>query len=584
MRKLGFIFTADGCMRIPEKISVVDDFGSEDSYFMKRGIRQHINFPMDISSHSLPEAEEYVRNLARMGFNFITFHSYPEQWYQYEKDGKEYYAGHFFYSEPHRPQKDGIVYPLTGNREYFMIPEFEKYAQDETELGRKAVCWLRTVMEAAKKYGMEVRLSLELRGGKTEENIKICEDVVKQYPDLDSLELITQECGTFGPISWKKDEIRDRLYELFGSAAEDQEIDKYMHEDMLQLPVTMQELKASIDTIEALRKQGFPVPLACGIYATDSGTLNLALYFMRKLLPGEVEMTFLSAHGAQAVADNLKEMDLTPEGMQRCMIYSWAEFDGNMYILQSEIYGLEECIRVIDQKSGGQPYGLAVNHWRTAENTLTLSWAASGTCQRTEVTDFLSWYADQSGAGSAEQLIKSVDALEQASHYARYHLFNIGFCYLGCWTTNGLGYVGNWKGEEIRHGIALYIEALQNFEKMNGENGYVSLMKNRTECSILYLNAMQTLAGLQELYGKEEMEGYGQMVEDICSLAGFFAQSYLRLHCTNIADRGCVGTAVSYEHLVPEVIAYVRGVMLGDEGKTEDKKDVDEPPSPAIYE
>ena len=42
-----------------------------------RGIRQHINFPMDISSYRIEDAKEYIRDLARMRMNAITFHPFP---------------------------------------------------------------------------------------------------------------------------------------------------------------------------------------------------------------------------------------------------------------------------------------------------------------------------------------------------------------------------------------------------------------------------------------------------------------------------------------------------------------------------
>lgn len=57
-----------------------------------RGIRQHINFPMDISSYTLKDAKQYIQNLARMRFNFITFHSYPGQWYEVKKKDTIEYA------------------------------------------------------------------------------------------------------------------------------------------------------------------------------------------------------------------------------------------------------------------------------------------------------------------------------------------------------------------------------------------------------------------------------------------------------------------------------------------------------------
>ena len=52
---------------------------------LNRGIRLHLNFPMDISSYSLADAKEYIRNLARMRFNSITFHSYVNQWIEVAK-------------------------------------------------------------------------------------------------------------------------------------------------------------------------------------------------------------------------------------------------------------------------------------------------------------------------------------------------------------------------------------------------------------------------------------------------------------------------------------------------------------------
>lgn len=56
---------------------------------------------MDISSYSLKEAKEYIRNLARMRMNAITFHSYNGQWHPYRKDGQRVPAGHFFYGQRH---------------------------------------------------------------------------------------------------------------------------------------------------------------------------------------------------------------------------------------------------------------------------------------------------------------------------------------------------------------------------------------------------------------------------------------------------------------------------------------------------
>ena len=64
-----------------------------------RGIRQHINFTMDISSYALKEAKEYIRSIARMRYNAITFHSYGGHWHVVKPGEAGEYAGHFFYGQ-----------------------------------------------------------------------------------------------------------------------------------------------------------------------------------------------------------------------------------------------------------------------------------------------------------------------------------------------------------------------------------------------------------------------------------------------------------------------------------------------------
>lgn len=557
----------------------------ENKTFVKRGIRQHINFPMDISSYSLEQAKAYIHQIADMGCNFITFHSYPDQWYEFERDGEKHYAGHYFYSEPHPVDESNVLFPYTGNKQYFMIPEHENLMIEgkEQELSARAISWLNAVMEEARECGMEVRLSIELRGGKPEENAALCRDILKQYPCISSLELMTQECGNFGPLSWKKEEIREKLIGIFGQAAESESIEPYFQENLYQLPVTMEELKINLDTIHLLKETDFKVPLSCGIYASDPNTLNLALYFIRELAESDVEMSFMPDHGAMAVAEKLEAMALTPEDMKRCMIYSWAEFDGNMYLQQSEIYGLEKCINVLTEKSGGAPYAIAVNHWRTQENMLTLSYFAEASAGRKDSRSFLLSYAEKNGITDGEKLVQAVDALEKATNYARYHLGNIGFCYYGCWRGEGLGSVGCWTRENIEHGIALYVKALHLFEKITGDEEMTGFMNNRIACSIIHLNVIEHLTFLQPLWGHPDKEGYAQQVRDICKSAEVFAGAYLKRYCEQLPDRGCVGNAVSYQHVTYGVIRHLFNRMTGEEMDLMES-DADAPPSPVEFE
>lgn len=66
-----------------------------------RGIRQHVNFPMDISSYKIEDAKEYLNSLLRMRFNKLVIHSYPGQWYETQIGDSLALAGNFFYGNVH---------------------------------------------------------------------------------------------------------------------------------------------------------------------------------------------------------------------------------------------------------------------------------------------------------------------------------------------------------------------------------------------------------------------------------------------------------------------------------------------------
>jgi len=66
-----------------------------------RGIRQHVNFPMDISSYPIEEAKTYLKNMIRMRFNKLAVHSYPNLWHEVQTGDSIEYAGNFFYNRPH---------------------------------------------------------------------------------------------------------------------------------------------------------------------------------------------------------------------------------------------------------------------------------------------------------------------------------------------------------------------------------------------------------------------------------------------------------------------------------------------------
>ncbi len=159
----------------------------------RRGIRLHLNFAMDISSYPFGEAKAYVRNLARLRMNTLTLHSYPGQWYPASLDGGPTLAGTFFYGQRHEIPDVPFIKATVRNARVFAIPEIEPFDDQPAERSRRAIAWLRAVMAEAKRVGLSLNFSLELRDTDTARSLATCDAVLDQYPLIDGFEIITQE-------------------------------------------------------------------------------------------------------------------------------------------------------------------------------------------------------------------------------------------------------------------------------------------------------------------------------------------------------------------------------------------------------
>ena len=160
------------------------------------GIRQHVNFCMDISSYPVPQVREYLRNMVRMRFNKIAFHSYPFQWYAEDATGEMHYAGSFFYGFPHRCDRWDFLKDLCKdtNDSLFCIPEAEPVYADQAKRSEVAMEWMRQVILAAKELGLRVQFSCEQRHFNVEEVRKLAYTLTDSF-DFDDLEFITEEMG-----------------------------------------------------------------------------------------------------------------------------------------------------------------------------------------------------------------------------------------------------------------------------------------------------------------------------------------------------------------------------------------------------
>lgn len=221
LSQLGVCFSTEGdFLKKPFALASLPESRDFAPYCRYRGVRQHINFPMDISAYPLGEAKEYIRRLARMGMNAITFHSYNGQWHPYHKGEERVPAGHFFYGQRHAVPADPELAAAVDNRRAFCIPEVEAILEEPDKRERFAVYWLGQVVDTAKEVGMRLTLSVECQESTPlEEEKSMVREVLALYPQIDVLELITPEGGGDNSQPLSSPEAAALCRELFGGEA-----------------------------------------------------------------------------------------------------------------------------------------------------------------------------------------------------------------------------------------------------------------------------------------------------------------------------------------------------------------------------
>ena len=563
--------------------------------FRLRGIRQHINFPMDISSYPLKDAKEYIRALARMRFNAITFHSYPGQWHG-TRPGE--LAGHFFYGQVHPvPADDPLTASRIDNRKTYCIPAAEAIFDDGAKRAEYAEYWLNEVMKTAKEAGMTVTLSVEILSDDAAAEGRMLRALCETYPQIDTLELISEECGGFrDQPGLTRENAAEFLRGLFGDllpGAADGGIPGLPDYLPGQLGSSAVCLKRMLRVLEArdewLDGLGKRPELRAGLYLTDRDTLRVLRPVLRRALPEGMTMSLLPAHGALAAAENVESTGTLPEDWQNTMFYSWAEFDGNMYLQQMSTEGIEKLSAM---PPTGSSYGFCINHWRTAENSLTISYAAEAAVSAMPARDFYLKQAGRLGISGGERFAAFCQRLARLDTYNRDNLFNIGFCAVGCWL--------NWhkSGKYMTprgYAGADYDHAIAEYEALSGEAesllpsagtregiAFLRLMDNRCRASLLHVRSMRTLEELNDVFDYEHpaplSDGQAEKIAEILSRSRADAEAYLRLYGELLPDRGGEGQLVSYHETT---LVYIDAVSAGFFGRSAERKvSYDEPPMP----
>jgi len=552
-----------------------------------RGIRQHINFTMDISSYRIEDAKEYIRSLARMRMNAITFHSYSGMWHNN--------PGHFFYGKLFDiPSEDYIKDKVEGNKK-FISPECEKLINDEKEVGKFAVDFLRELIDTAKEAGMWVTLSVEMN-----DNLDMLAETMRFYPNIDELEFVTSELGVFAPADQTYTEVLNKAIELFGNGILDADgklpglyPDKEVPPRIWD---TIHELSRGIyayNNKDKIFEKGNEKPIRMGLYVLCRDSLYITKRIMDVCLPKDMIRTYLPAHGTEAVVDTLKYMQFEPSDFQKTVVHSWIEFDGNMYIQQNSAGAIEHTVEFLRDFTGAESvHAVYFNHWRTSENLIPIAYSAAATERIMPLNDFSVLTADRYGFDK-DAFAHAISEAGKFDTFCRDELFNVGFCFLDCWKNfPGIGWTDNWKIESIEAAIVRASEMIKIFKSAvtdaTTEKGraFIELIANRYRTTVLHIEMIRRLVNIRGICGnnnKDLTEEQKNAVAASIGAAGEMFESYLREYTLNMPDRGCQGLVVDYYATMKGYLGYLSNFYLGTTVEEVEKRAGETaPPPPAV--
>lgn len=477
---------------------------------------------------------------------------------------------------------------MIRNDKTYCIPDIEPYYDQPEERSRRAVEWLQAVMQQAKTAGMTLQFSIQAPDNSLEDGLAACRAVLETYPLTTTLELVTGETSGKGgkqPIA----EQQKKIAKLFGQeAADDPGVVAALDENRAPLWNAVRSFAGNLKVAKALKKEladGDGPALALGAYVTDPQTLKVIVAIIRRVVPTDMTYTFLPAHGSRAAVEAMKFVKLTPDDWRRTMMYTWIEFDGNIYLQQNVVEGTKQMLELAREALGDEPIpGVLFNHWRTAENRTAFRYAARACIEGPiEPAAFYNDYARSLGLGEPETYAGAMALLDDVDNLGRDELFNIGFCFKGCWFASpGLGWTRGWETGDLaaaRAGFGTVRDFLGECipgTTTDAGKEYLRLLVNRLECTDVHLQAIDHLLQLHPLVDDKAPEKVDAKtrakVLEHTEAAASLARRYMSLHSQIIADRGCEGTLLSYCVTIPPYIERARKTFAPEPDTAEQKK------------
>lgn len=167
-------------------------------------------------------------------------------------------------------------------------------------------------------------------------------DILKIYPNIDALELITEETGGWG-AGCTRAETEATLNQFFEkSIATDSVVNAPIKDKQSDLNALYKQIGIISEAIKQLNMDKNIHPeLKLGIYCSITPYTKGAYRLARLALP-ETKICLMSSHGSEGTAQALPSVVLTQKDKEMTEIYSWIEFDGLMYLYQNSISGNEK--------------------------------------------------------------------------------------------------------------------------------------------------------------------------------------------------------------------------------------------------
>ncbi len=563
----------------------------------ERGLRLHLNFPMDQSAYSLPDFLTWVDRIARMKFNYLMFHFYSAHpWFMFRYRDAVTHTGTFFvgsyiFGGQYKLPADMIGRSLIHNKAIFFPPELEGMKEGE-DLYRKTEARMRAVMDRAHARGIKIAVSFEplgppgdiaahidewakdTPGGReavmhdmTVARLLACMDA---YPQADEYQIISVEGSNDAPPGM---DLKAELHRLcqkhkipfdpddaamtaqreagvnlapYNAPAEASALAGGLYQPVVS---TLRYVDMALDVLAdpriTSRTAAEHKQTNIGIYLPWGPAVKMCTPALRIMIPRGGRLQLMVDYGARGTADQMPTWDAFRGADMGLGILTWLEFDGLMMVPESWPRSVFDCVR----NARGLPVTtMAANHWRVSGLEADAACLAEVPWDPSD--DYDTWFNGYLtrlfGPTNAPTARRGYDALEAATLYGREHLFNIGFCYEANFINTG-----GYDQHHVDAAKALYEKARQAFLDLaralpqGRPRLRAEYLANRCLCAQYHLDAIQDLA--RSHVTPTDPPGKLAAAPGFARKALAESRAYMTEYAKLVLDRGDEGMLVNYQ-------------------------------------